>query len=54
MTNVTQINAVKDAIKLIQEDNALDKTNKYFGMYIFFISGALPIIDVIELVVQSV
>lgn len=53
VANITQINAVKEAIKLMEHDNTLDTINKYFGIYIFLINGALPIIEVIELEVAS-
>ena len=53
IATITRINATSDAIKLMKLENTLAITNKYFGTYTFLISAALPMIEVMELVVAS-
>ena len=50
---ITKIKAQKDDNILIPLDVILDITNKYLGIYTFFINDALPKIDVIDPDVDS-
>ena len=53
VNNITRINAQNDDRILIELDAILDTTNKYLGIYTFFINGAFPNIDVIAPEVAS-
>ena len=45
--SITIIIAQKDDMIFIEEDAILDNTDKYFGIYTFFINEALPNIALI-------